>query len=149
MTVMNYECENCGFKFRDESLIFYMENNKIIEKPLTLESSKKMSNSKLSGYLYVGYCKSCGNYIKTYVPEINDSKEDNNKIVEKLEKLLNTKSKLIKILIFNFNNTTFQQRRDVLSNNHCPNCGEEMSLLIDEFHPCPKCLKDKIKTIEN
>ena len=66
-SIVKYECENCGFKFTDKSLIFYLNEDKdeIVEESLTMKTSKKMDNSELAGYLYVGYCKNCDNFIKT------------------------------------------------------------------------------------
>ena len=143
MTIMEYKCTECGFEFRDDSLIFYIENDKLVETSLTLESSKKMNESELMGYLYIGYCNSCDNYIKTYVPELKG--EFNEKeVVNKINNLIDTSNNDTKILIFDFDETSFQSRRNVLCDNICPKCENTMCLLIDEFHPCPKCGKDNI-----
>ena len=147
MTIMKYKCTNCKFEFKDESLIFYINNNKIIETALTPESSKMMSKSEISGYVYIGYCSNCETYIKTYVPEIKEN-IDENKIIRKIETLTNNNLNQVKILVFDFNNTSFSYRRKILSENTCPNCNASMCLLIDEFHLCPKCGEDKIITME-
>ena len=147
MTIMKYECTNCGFGFIDESLIFYIKDNKINEVPLTLESSKMMSESELAGYLYISYCNNCENYIKTYIPEIK-GEFDEDTIINRINSLIDTSHNNTKILVFDFNDTSFQYRRKILSENNCPVCDNSMCLLIDEFHPCPKCGENKIITID-
>ncbi len=143
MTIMEYKCTDCGFEFRDDSLIFYVEDDVLVEESLTLESSKKMSESDLMGYLYIGYCNNCDNYIKTYVPELKGD-FDKDSVVNRINNLIDNSNSDTKILIFDFDETSFQGRREVLCDNICPKCGDSMCLLIDEFHPCPKCGNDSI-----
>ena len=147
MTIMKSECSECGFEFIDESLIFYIENDKINETPLTLESSKLMSKSELAGYLYISYCNECKNYIKTYIPEIK-GRFDEESIIKKINSLIDNSKNTCKILLFDFDDTSFSYRRKIISENNCPVCDNSMCLLIDEFHPCPKCGKDKIITVD-
>ena len=47
--------------------------------------------------------------------------------------------KTFKILFFDFKKTFYKDRRNILENNNCPNCNSEMSLVISEKTPCPKC----------
>ena len=86
------------------SLIFYITDNKINETPLTLESSKMMSKSELAGYLYIGYCSNCENYIKTYIPEVKGS-FDEEAIINRLKLLIDNSENNIKILVFDFDDT--------------------------------------------
>ena len=147
MTIMKYKCNDCGFEFIDESLIFYITDNKINETPLTLESSKMMSKSELAGYLYIGYCSNCENYIKTYIPEVKGS-FDEEAIINRLKLLIDNSENNIKILVFDFDDTSFSYRREVMSKNNCPVCDNSMCLVIDEFHPCPKCGESEIVTVD-
>ncbi len=149
-SIVKYECENCGFKFTDESLIFYLneDKDKIVEESLTMKTSKKMDNSELAGYLYVGYCKNCDNFIKTYVPEINNTNLNEKEIYNLIPDLIGNDLKFNKILTFDFNKTSFQHRRKILLENNCPNCDNHMALLIDDLHPCPQCGEESVNAIE-
>ena len=149
-SIVKYECENCGFKFTDKSLIFYLNEDKdeIVEESLTMKTSKKMDNSELAGYLYVGYCKNCDNFIKTYVPEINNTNLNEKEIYNLIPDLIGNDLKFNKILTFDFNKTSFQHRRKILLENNCPNCDNQMALLIDDLHPCPQCVEEYVNAIE-
>ena len=148
-SIVKYECENCGFKFTDKSLIFYLDENvELVVDSLTMNTSREMDKSKLAGYVYEGFCKECNNFIKTYVPEINNSSLSEDEIFNIIHDFSDNDLKFDKVLIFDFNQTSFQHRRKILTENICPNCNNEMSLLIDDLHPCPKCGEEKIKVIE-
>jgi ssDNA-binding Zn-finger/Zn-ribbon topoisomerase 1 len=150
-SIVKYECDNCNFKFTDESLIFYLNENEdeIIIDSLTLKTSKEMDKSILAGYLYIGYCKNCDSFIKTYVPEINNSKLSDDEIIDIIHNISKeTDLKFDKVISFDFNKTSFQHRRKILTENKCPNCENEMALLIDDLHPCPNCGEEKLKAIE-
>ncbi len=143
-TIINYKCVNCDFEFQDMNLVFYIDNDNDLQiEPLSLEVSKKMTKSPLSGYLYENYCADCKEIIKTFVPEMENSSFTK----EEIEKILN-KEKNTKILYFDFKNTFYKQRRDVLENNSCPNCNNKMSLVISDKIPCPIC-GDKLEEIQN
>lgn len=165
MVEINFNCESCDFSFRDENLIFYLdtdledletilnfysndkENTKnhleLIEDGHNKENSDKMTKSLISGFLYENYCPECQKLIKTYVPEDNElfNREEIEKILTKeiSKNLSEEDKKTFKILFFDFKKTFYKDRRNVLENNNCPNCNHEMSLVISEKTPCPKC----------
>ena len=62
---------------------------------------------------------------------------------EEIEKILNKEisknTSEYKILFFDFKKTLYRDRRKILENNKCPSCENEMSLVISEKTPCPKC----------
>ena len=100
-----------------------------------------MTKSLISGFLYENYCPNCNELIKTYVPEDNDlfTQEEIERILTKeISKNLDNE-KAFKILFFDFKKTFYKDRRNILENNNCPNCYSEMSLVISEKTPCPKC----------
>lgn len=155
-----YQCENCDFSFTDKDLIFYLDgkdenkednldeilneeldNLKIIEESLNKENSDKMTKALISGFLYENYCPHCNELIKTYVPEDNSlfSQEEIEKILIRYLKKENKYGKNTKIVFFDFKNTFYRARREILENNSCPNCKNEMSLVISTKIPCPKC----------
>lgn len=141
-TIINFKCENCDFKFQDKDLIFYLdENDNLKEETLTLENSKLMTKSLLEGFLYESYCPHCDKLIKTYVPEMNNinlNEEEITEIISKYNKKDNDENNF-KIIIFDFKTTNYRNRREILENNKCPNCNKDMSLVISEKIPCPKC----------
>ena len=163
MAEINFKCENCDFSFLDKNLIFYLDTNlndlesilnfyendenanahlNLIEDSHNKENSDKMTKSLISGFLYENYCPNCNELIKTYVPEDNElfTQEEIEKILTKeISKNLNGEKKTFKILFFDFNKTFYRDRRNILENNNCPNCNSEMSLVISEKTPCPKC----------
>ncbi|MDO5850248.1 MAG: hypothetical protein Q4P14_03455 [Methanobacteriaceae archaeon] len=141
-TIINFKCENCNFKFQDKDLIFYLdEEDNLKEESLSLENSKLMTKSLLEGFLYESYCPHCNKLIKTYVPEMNNINLKEEEIIEIISKFNKNKSikEDFKILIFDFKTTTYKIRREILENNKCPNCNKNMSLVISEKIPCPKC----------
>lgn len=163
MVEINFKCESCDFSFLDKNLIFYLDTNledlesilnfyskdkkedrnhlELIEDSHNKENSDKMSKSLISGFLYENYCPNCNELIKTYVPEDNElfTQEEIEKILTKeISKNLDN-DKTFKILFFDFKKTFYKDRRNILENNDCPNCNSEMSLVISEKTPCPKC----------
>lgn len=163
MVEINFKCDNCDFSFLDNNLIFYLDTDlddlesilnfyskdekdenvhlDLIEDSHNKENSDKMTKSLISGFLYENYCPNCNELIKTYVPEDNDlfTQEEIERILTKeISKNLDNK-KAFKILFFDFKKTFYKDRRNILENNNCPNCNSEMSLVISEKTPCPKC----------
>ena len=156
MVEINFKCGNCDFRFLDKNLIFYLNSNlddlesilnsgpadlELIETSLNKESSDKMTKALISGFLYENYCPHCKKLIKTYVPEANEL-FNQNEIEKILTKEISNNSfdeNTFKILFFDFKKTFYKDRRNILENNNCPNCNSEMSLVISEKTPCPKC----------
>ena len=163
MVEINFKCESCDFSFLDKNLIFYLDTNledlesilnfyskdkkedsnhlELIEDIHNKENSDKMTKSLISGFLYENYCPNCNELIKTYVPEDNElfTQEEIERILTKeISKNLDN-DKTFKILFFDFKKTFYKDRRNILENNDCPNCNSEMSLVISEKTPCPKC----------
>ncbi len=145
-TIINFKCSNCDFEFQDRDLIFYIDNeNNLKIESLSLEVSKTMEKSPLSGFLYENCCPHCNQLIRTFVVETDDTQLTSAEIEENLYKFIekerenNLDKNNIKLLFFDFKNTFYKERRSVLENNTCPNCENAMSLVISEKIPCPKC----------
>ena len=163
MVEINFKCEHCDFSFLDKNLIFYLDTDlddlesilnfyskdekdesvhlELIEDSHNKENSDKMTESLISGFLYENYCPNCNELIKTYVPEDNNlfTQDEIERILAKeISKDLDNE-KTFKILFFDFKKTFYKDRRNILENNNCPNCNSEMSLVISEKTPCPKC----------
>lgn len=151
---------NSNLEDLESILNFYQNDNpndsnylELIEESLNKENSDKMTKSLISGFLYENYCPHCNKLIKTYVPENNElfTQEEIEKILTKeiSNKSFNEENEdaddgdedgiTFKILFFDFEKTFYKDRRNILENNNCPNCNSEMSLVISEKTPCPKC----------
>ena len=160
MAEIKFNCTECDFTFTDKNLIFYLNSSlndlesiltsdssdlELIETSLNKEASDKMTKSLISGFLYENYCPNCNKLIKTYVPEANElfTQEEIEKILTKeiSKNSFNEENNAnaFKILFFDFKKTLYKDRRNILENNNCPNCNDEMSLVISEKTPCPKC----------
>ena len=164
MAEIKFNCTECDFTFTDKNLIFYLNSSlndlesiltsdssdlELIETSLNKEASDKMTKSLISGFLYENYCPHCNKLIKTYVPEANElfTQEEIEKILTKEisknsfneENNKENNENTFKILFFDFKKTLYKDRRNILENNNCPNCNDEMSLVISEKTPCPKC----------
>ncbi len=160
MAEIKFNCTECDFTFTDKNLIFYLNSSlndlesiltsdssdlELIETSLNKEASDKMTKSLISGFLYENYCPHCNKLIKTYVPEANElfTQEEIEKILTKeiSKNSFNEENNAnaFKILFFDFKKTLYKDRRNILENNNCPNCNDEMSLVISEKIPCPKC----------
>ena len=156
MAEINFKCENCDFRFLDKNLIFYLNSNledlesilnsssadlELIETSLNKESSDKMTKALISGFLYENYCPHCKKLIKTYVPESNElfNQDEIEKILTKEISNHSFDEDTFKILFFDFKKTLYRDRRNILENNICPNCNNEMSLVISLKTPCPEC----------
>ena len=90
-TIINFKCSNCNFEFQDRDLIFYIDkdNNLKIES-LSLEVSKTMEKSPLSGFLYENCCPHCNQLIRTFVVESDDTQLTNDEIVDSVIRPLTT-----------------------------------------------------------
>ena len=156
MAEIKFKCINCDFAFTDKNLIFYLnskledlesilnsnsEDLELIEESLNKENSDKMTKALISGFLYENYCPHCNELIRTYVPEANElfNQDEIEKILTKEISNNSFNENTFKILFFDFKKTLYRDRRNILENNICPNCNNEMSLVISEKTPCPKC----------
>ena len=80
-TIINFKCSNCDFEFQDRDLIFYIDNeNNLKIESLSLEVSKTMEKSPLSGFLYENCCPHCNQLIRTFVVESDDTQLTNDEI---------------------------------------------------------------------
>ena len=156
MAEIKFKCSECDFSFVDKNLIFYINSNledlesilnsssadlELIETILNKESSDEMTKSLISGFLYENYCPHCKKLIRTYVPEANElfNQDEIKKILTKEISKNYFDENTFKILFFDFKKTLYRDRKDILENNNCPNCNNEMSLVISEKTPCPEC----------
>ena len=144
-----FECEDCGFRWKDQGPLFCLNDEGNIEEYILLSTTMDLDlNSRISGDIYETYCTGCDKKIKIYV--ISNIKEPYNQdsAIEKIEKLAKDKridNKTLKPFIKDTDLKddfyivdlygNFYSNRDY----HCPNCNSIVSRYILSRNKCPKC----------
>ena len=121
-----FECEDCGFRWKDQGPLFCLNDEGNIEEYILLSTTMDLDlNSRISGDIYETYCTGCDKKIKkTLKPFIKDTDlKDDFYIVD---------------LYGNF-----YSNRDY----HCPNCNSIVSRYILSRNKCPKC-NGEIKAVD-
>lgn len=153
-----FECEDCGFRWKDQGpLLFCLNDEGNIEEYILLSTTMDLDlNSRISGDIYETYCTGCDKKIKIYV--ISNIKEpyNNDSAIEKIEKLAKDKridNKTLKPFIKDTDLKddfyivglywNFYSNRDY----HCPNCNSIVSRYILSRNKCPKC-NGEIKAVD-
>ena len=153
-----FECEDCGFRWKDQwPLLFCLNDEGNIEEYILLSTTMDLDlNSRISGDIYETYCTGCDKKIKIYV--ISNIKEPYNQdsAIEKIEKLAKDKridNKTLKPFIKDTDLKddfyivglywNFYSNRDY----HCPNCNSIVSRYILSRNKCPKC-NGEIKAVD-
>ena len=64
-----FECEDCGFRWKDQGpLLFCLNDEGNIEEYILLSTTMDLDlNSRISGDIYETYCTGCDKKIKIYV----------------------------------------------------------------------------------
>ena len=152
-----FECEDCGFRWKDQGPLFCLNDEGNIEEYILLSTTMDLDlNSRISGDIYETYCTGCDKKIKIYV--ISNIKEPYNQdsAIEKIEKLAKDKridNKTLKPFIKDTDLKddfyivdlygNFYSNRDY----HCPNCNSIVSRYILSRNKCPKC-NGEIKAVD-
>lgn len=132
-----FMCDNCNFIFENKDVVFYINDDldKITEEPLGILSSRKMTSSKISGFVHTWYCIHCKDFVDEYditSNKTNLSSED----IEELIKKLSIHSKII-----------FTNNLKNIYHRNCPNCGREINSVWN-YDKCPKCEKGNLKLVD-
>ena len=153
-----FECEDCGFRWKDQGpLLFCLNDEGNIEEYILLSTTMDLDlNSRISGDIFETYCTGCHKKIKIYV--ISNIKEPYNQdsAIETIEKLAKDKkidNKTLKPFIKDTDLKddfyivdlygNFYSNRDY----HCPNCNSIVSRYILSRNKCPKC-NGEIKAVD-
>lgn len=152
-----FECEDCGFRWKDQGPLFCLNDEGNIEEYILLSTTMDLDlNSRISGDIYETYCTGCDKKIKIYV--ISNIKEPYNQdsAIEKIQKLAKDKridNKTLKPFIKDTDLKddfyivdlygNFYSNRDY----HCPNCNSIVSRYILSRNKCPKC-NGEIKAVD-
>lgn len=133
--IEHYACNSCDFKFDDEDLEFYFNEDltELFEESLLMSNVKKIAMSPISGSIHISYCYDCNKFIKTYNITKNETKLLNSEI-EKLVLKYSDKEDVEKIILRTEDNLI-----------KCPICGKKIQISLADGSKCPKCPNGKLK----
>ena len=153
-----FECETCGFKWKDQGpLFFFLNENDEIEEYILLRTAMDLDrNALISGDIIETFCVNCDKKIKIYAISLIKKPFDEESAISAIEKLANEKR------ISNKNLKPYIKKSDLkddgfivdLSRNfhtskkyHCPCCNSEIPKYILSKNSCPKC-DGEIKVVD-
>lgn len=153
-----FECEDCGFKWKDQGpLLFHLNENNQIEEYILLSTNMDLdSNSKISGDIIETYCHNCDKKIKIYIISSIKNPYNQNSAIETVKKLVednkiennqlkpyikNTDLKDDFFIVDLYKN--FYSKKEFL----CPNCNNEIPKYLLAKNKCPKC-NGEIKSVD-
>ena len=153
-----FECEDCGFKWKDQGpLLFCLNEEKNIVEYILLSSTMDLDlNSEISGDIIETYCTSCDKKIKIYIisnikkPYNEDSAMDTIKELAMNNQIDNEILKpFIKSTDLKDDFYIVDLYRNFYSNKeyHCPNCDSTIPKYILSRNKCPKC-NGEIKVVD-
>ena len=84
-----FECEDCGFKWKDQGPLFFFlnENNEIEEYILIRTAYGLDKDSLISGDIIETYCTHCNKKIKLYILSLINKPYDEGEAISLIEKL--------------------------------------------------------------
>ena len=153
-----FECEDCGFKWKDQGpLFFFLNENDEIEEYILLKTAMDLDkDSSISGDIIETYCVNCDKKIKIYVISLIKKPFDEGKSLSHIEELAKENK------ISNRNLKPYIRKSDLkddgyivdLSRNFhsskkyfCPHCNSEIPKYILSRNACPKC-DGEIKVVD-
>ena len=145
-----FECEDCGFKWKDQGpLFFFLNENEEIEEYILLRTAMDLDkDSPISGDIVETYCIKCDRKIKIYVISFIKKPFTEDEAIALIEKLAEENK------ISNTNLKPYIKKSDLkddgfivdLSRNFhglkkysCPSCNAEIPKYILSRNACPKC----------
>ena len=145
-----FECEDCGFKWKDQGpLFFFLNENEEIEEYILLRTALDLDkDSPISGDIVETYCINCDRKIKIYVISFIKKPFTEDEAIALIEKLAEENK------ISNTNLKPYIKKSDLkddgfivdLSRNFhglkkysCPSCNAEIPKYILSRNACPKC----------
>ncbi|MCQ2962192.1 MAG: hypothetical protein MJ235_07650, partial [archaeon] len=145
-----FECEDCGFKWKDQGPLFFFLNEKEeIEEYILLRNIMDLDkDSPISGDIVETYCANCDRKIKIYVISFIKKPLNEEEAIDLIESLASENK------ISNEHLRPYIRKSDLkddgflvdLSRNFhsskgysCPNCNSEIPKHILSRNACPKC----------
>ena len=145
-----FECEDCGFKWKDQGPLFFFlnENNEIEEYILIRTAYGLDKDSLISGDIIETYCTHCNKKIKLYLLSLIKKpygEEEAISLIEKLAKENRISKKILKPFIRQSDMKDDYYIVDLSRNfhsskaYHCPGCNAQIPKYILSKNSCPKC----------
>ena len=140
------ECDYCGYKYEEDSLIFYWDkiNKEIVVSPLTMLAHQEKIKTDLTGNVHFYYCYDCERFITYYEYEPRSKRH-----MKKLKDFINryTEPGLKIINQMPLENECYHNVFDEhLHKEICPNCKSEVSILTVNSL-CPNCQKGYLRAM--
>lgn len=153
-----FECENCGFKWKDQGpLFFFLNENGEIEEYILIRTAYDLDKGSLiSGDIIETYCIHCNKKIKLYIISSIRNPYDEGEAIALIEKLANENKISNTILKPFIKSSDLKDDCHIvdLSRNfhspkayHCPSCNSEIPKYILSKNKCPKC-SGEIKVVD-
>ena len=153
-----FECEDCGFRWKDQGpLLFCMNEKKNIEEYILLSTTMDLDlNSEISGDIIETFCTNCNKKIKIYIIANFKSPFNEDSAMDTIKDLANKKQIDNKILKPFIKSTDLKDDfyivdlyRNFYSNKEyqCPNCDSIIPKYILSRNKCPKC-HGEIKVVD-
>lgn len=153
-----FECEDCGFRWKDQGpLLFCLNDDGEIEEYILIRKAYDLDrDSPISGGIVETYCVNCDRKIKIYIISFIKNPYDEEGAISLIEKLAQDNKISNEIL------KPFIKPSDLkddcyivdLSRNfhsskkyHCPSCDSEIPKYILSKNKCPKC-NGEIKVVD-
>lgn len=153
-----FECEDCGFKWKDQGpLFFFLNENDEIEEYILIRTAYDLDRDALiTGDIIESYCVNCDKKIKLYIISLIRKPYDEEDAIELIEKLAK-ENKISNTILKPFIKSTDLKDDEYivdLSRNfhsskiyHCPSCNSEIPKYILSKNKCPKC-SGEIKVVD-
>ena len=141
--VINYKCNSCDFKFKEENKEFYVNEDltEFKEEMCLFLTFKEIAKSPINGLVHITYCDNCDMFIKTYTITKNETKLTEKEVEDLILKSSKDTEflgkKLEKLVLLNYDR---ENERYI----NCPECGKDLLKTLTHKSNCPNCENGKI-----
>ena len=153
-----FECEDCGFRWKDQGpLLFCLNEDGNIEEYILIQSAYDLyKDSPISGDIVETYCACCDKKIKLYLISIVKKPFEESEAISLIDKLASEKkisNRMLKPFIKSSDLKDDSYIVDLSRNfhsskkYHCPSCSGEIPKYILSKNSCPKC-EGNIKAVD-
>lgn len=153
-----FECEDCGFRWKDQGpLLFCLNEEDKIEEYILLSTTMDLDiDSKISGDLVESYCPSCDKKIKMVLISTIRKPFNEDSALDKISELVNNEefsNEYLKPFMKaddlkdDFYIVDFSRNFHSNKSYTCPNCNGEIEKYVLSKNKCPKC-NGEIKVVD-
>ncbi|MBE6511781.1 MAG: hypothetical protein E7Z75_01330 [Methanobrevibacter olleyae] len=145
-----FECEDCGFRWKDQGpLMFCLNDDGEIEEYILIQSAYGLDrDSPISGDIVETYCASCDKKIKLYLISFVKNQYEEGEAISLMEKLA-FENKISNTILKPFIKSSdlkddcyivdFSRNFHTPKKYHCPSCESEIPKYLLSKNSCPKC----------